>query len=41
MARKDYERICFAFIFVRVVGKTPKLSSIADDAITRGSIGGV
>ena len=44
MARKDRERIGFAFVFVCVVGKnpkTPKLSPIADDAITRGGIGGL
>ena len=39
---EDRERICFAFVFACVVGKnlkTPKLSPLADDAITRGSIG--
>ena len=33
---------CFAFAFERVVGKsqkTPKLSPMADDVITRGGIG--
>ena len=41
-ALEDRERICFAFDFACVVGKNPKppkLSSMADDAITRGSIG--
>ena len=41
---KDHEHICFAFIFVCVVGKnlkSPKLSPMADDAITRGGIGGL
>ena len=38
----DCERICFTFTFVHVVHKnlkTPKLSPIADDAITCGDIG--
>ena len=42
--RKDRERICCAFAFVCVIGKnlkTPKLSPMADDAITRGGIGGL
>ena len=41
---KDCERVCFAFIFACVVGKipkTPKLSPMADDAITQGGIGGL
>ena len=40
--RKDHERICFAFAFACVVGKnlkTPNWSPMAEDAITRGSIG--
>ena len=40
-AHEDRERIYFVFAFACVVGKnpnTPKLSPIADDAITRGSI---
>ena len=44
MAREDREHICLAFIFGCVVGKspkTPKLSPTADDAITRGGIGGL
>ena len=43
-AHKDCERISFAFIFARVVSKnlkTPKLSPMADDAITWGGIGGL
>ena len=42
MAREDHERICFAFAFACVVGKnqkTPKLSSMADNAITWGGLG--
>ena len=42
MARKDHEPICFEFAFACVVDKnpkTPKLSSMADDNITRGDIG--
>ena len=41
-ARDDRGRICFAFTFACVVDKnpkTPKLSPIADDTITRGNIG--
>ena len=51
MVREDCERSCFTFIFGYVVGifgcmvcknqETPKLSSMADDAITRGGIGGL
>ena len=43
MASEDRGRICFACAFACVVGKNPKtpnLSSMADDAITRGGIGG-
>ena len=39
---EDCKRICFAFAFACVVGKnpkTPKLSPMADYAITRGGIG--
>ena len=39
--REDHERICFALAFVYVVGKkskAPKLSPMADDAITQGGI---
>ena len=42
--RKDRGRICIAFVFACVVGKNPKtpnLSPMADDPITRGSIGGL
>ena len=42
VAHEDRERICFAFAFACVVGKnpkTPKLSPMADDTITRGGIG--
>ena len=45
-AREDHELFCFGFSFLFsfacVVGKilkTPKLSPMADDAITRGGIG--
>ena len=41
-ALEDRECIYFAFAFACVVGKTrrpPKLSTMADDAITRGGIG--
>ena len=41
-ARKDCERIYYAFAFACVVGKnpkTPKLSPMAEDAITQGGIG--
>ena len=44
MSRKDHERICFSFIFTCAVGKnpkTPKLSPMAVNAITRGGIGGL
>ena len=44
MTREDCERICFAFSVVCVGGKnlkTPKLSPMADDAITQGCIGGL
>ena len=43
-ACEDCERTCFAFIFTCVVvknPKTPKLSPMADDAITRSGIGGL
>ena len=39
--REDRGRICFAFVFACVVGKNPKtpnLSPMADNAITRGGI---
>ena len=41
-ANENHEHICFAFAFVCVVGKNPKtpiLSPMADNAITRGGIG--
>ena len=41
MAREDCERVCFVLIFTCVVKKTPKtskLSPVADDAVTQGSI---
>ena len=44
MVCEDRERICFAFISACVVGKnpkTPKLSPMADDTMTRGGIGGL
>ena len=44
VAREDCERICFAFALVCAVGKKQKnlkLSLMADNAITRGSIGGL
>ena len=44
MASEDCERICFLFVFACVVNKnpkTPKLSPMAGDAITRGGIGGL
>ena len=44
IAREDCERICLSFIFACVVGKnpkTPKLSPMTDNAITRGGIGGL
>ena len=44
MAREDHGRVCFAFVFACVVGKTPKtpnLSPMADNAITRGGIRGL
>ena len=37
--REYHERICFAFALVCEVGKTPKLSPMAEDAITQGGIG--
>ena len=40
-AHEDHECICFAFAYACVVGKnlkTPKLSPMTDDAITRGGI---
>ena len=42
--REDCERISFACVFAYVVGKNPKtpnLSPMADDAITRDGIGGL
>ena len=42
MVHDDSEPVGFAFVFACVVGKnpkTPKLSPMADDAITRGGIG--
>ena len=44
MAREDCGRISFASVFAWVVGKnpkTPKLSHMADNAFTRGGIGGL
>ena len=43
-AHEDCVRICFTFVFVCGVGKnsnTPKLSPMADDAITLGGISGL
>ena len=43
-AHEDCERVCFAFIFVYVVGKnlmTRKLNPMADEAVTWGGIGGL
>ena len=44
MARKDHGRICIAFVFAYVVGKNPKtpnLSPMTNNNITRGGIGGL
>ena len=44
MTHKYCGQVCFAFVFACIVGKnqkTPKLSPMADDATTRGGIGGL
>ena len=44
MAREDHEHICFVYSLASVVGKnpkSPKLSPMADNAITQGSKGGL
>ena len=44
MARKDRGHICIVFVFAYLADKNPKtlnLSPMANDAITRGGIGGL
>ena len=44
MVCDDFERICFAIVFACVGSenrKTPKSSSMADDATTQDSVGGL